>query len=179
MTKSLRHYEETSSIPTSPEELFAYVDDHRRFSSHMNQSSWMMGGGSMNTQTDDKKFQEVGSHIKMEGTVFGITLFLDEVVTQYEPPSRKEWQTVGDLRLIVIDHYKLGFKIVPDNSNSKFRVYIDYDLPRSVSGRLLGYLLGGMYAKWCVRQMLKGASDYFATPSHYKNNTERGDTHGS
>lgn len=41
----LRHDEESLLISASPEDVFAYVDDHKRFSSHMNQSSWMMGGG--------------------------------------------------------------------------------------------------------------------------------------
>lgn len=161
MNETQRHYENSAVIPTSANEIFAYADNHTNFSSHMNKSSWMMGGGSMNTHIDDKKFQEVGSHIQMEGTVFGIKLFLDEVVTKHEPLNRKEWQTVGDLRLLVIDHYKLGFEIEPDHSNAKFRVYIDYNLPQSASGRLLGYLLGGMYAKWCVMQMLDGVNKHF------------------
>jgi len=159
----MRHYEENTRIPASPVEVFRYVDDHKRFSSHMSQSSWMMGGGSMEIQVDEGAGQKVGSHIRMRGKVFGITLFLDEVVTQHEPPNRKQWQTVGDLNLLVIDHYKLGFKIEPDNSNSRLRVYIDYDLPKAGGTRLLGYLLGGMYAKWCVNQMIRGVQRHFGS----------------
>ncbi len=157
----MKHYEDSMFIPTSPRELFTYADDHKNFSSHMNKSSWMMGGGSMNTQVDSKKFQEIGSHIKMEGTVFGIKLYLDEVVTHYDPPYRKQWQTVGNLNLLVIDQYKLGFEIQPENNNSRFRVYIDYDSPQSAGTRILGYLFGGMYAKWCVNQMINGAKKNF------------------
>src|SRR3990167_5569759 len=103
MKKIMEHYEDSVFIPAFPKELFAYADNHKNFSSHMNKSSWMMGGGSMNTQADSKKFQEIGSHIKMWGTVFGIKLYLDEVVTHYDPPYRKQWQTVGDLNLLVCD----------------------------------------------------------------------------
>ncbi len=161
MNEKFRHYEESASLAASPEDVFAYADDHTNFSSHMNKSSWMMGGGSMNTHIDDKKFQEVGSHIQMDGNVLGVKLFLDEVITQHKPPHHKEWKTVGDLNLVVIDHYKLGFNIELENSNSRFTVYIDYGLPQSVGARILGHLFGGMYAKWCVRQMLNGVAEHF------------------
>lgn len=42
------------------------------------------GGGKMETWVDKGKGQKVGSHIKMSGKVFGINLFLDEVIT---PPT--------------------------------------------------------------------------------------------
>lgn len=50
MDKAMRHYEESAFISVAPETLFAYVDDHSRFSSHMTQSSWMIGGGRMDVQ---------------------------------------------------------------------------------------------------------------------------------
>lgn len=176
MTKSLRHYEETSSISASPEELFAYVDDHKRFSSHMNQSSWMMGGGKMDVSVDGGNGQKVGSHIRLSGTAFGMKLFLDEVVTHHEPPYLKIWETVGIPKLLVVGSYCMGIEIKLQNNGSRLRVYIDYDLP--IRNVWLGELFSGIYAKWCVRQMIKGASDYFATPSHYENITEKGDTYG-
>ena len=47
MNKTLRHYEDSARILAPVQELFAYIDDHTRFSSHMSKSSWMMGGGTM------------------------------------------------------------------------------------------------------------------------------------
>lgn len=157
----MQHYEDNILISTPPKELFDYVDDHKHFSSHMNKSSWMMGGGRMDISVDEGRGQKMGSHIRMRGKVLGINLFLDEVVTKYEPPYRKEWQTVGDLNLLVIDHYKLGFEIEPKNNNSGFKVYIDYNLPQAAGTRILGYMLGGMYAKWCVNQMINEVKKHF------------------
>ena len=161
MNKKLRHYEESLLIPASAEEIFVYTDDHTNFSSHMNKSSWMMGGGRMETRVDEGKGQKIGSHIQMRGSVFGLKLYLDEVIVRHEPPHHKAWKTVGDLNLLVIDHYKLGFDIEPDNTNSRLRVYIDYNLPQSAAVRILGYLFGGMYAKWCVNQMISGVKKHF------------------
>ena len=39
-----RHYEESVVVNAKREKVFAYADDHRNFSSHMNKSSWMMEG---------------------------------------------------------------------------------------------------------------------------------------
>lgn len=120
-----------------------------------------MGGGSMKTETDEGKGRKLNSHIKMSGKVFGINLFLDEVIVEHEPPRRKAWETIGKVNLLIIDQYKLGFEITPSDNASNLNVYIDYDLPKSGITRLLGYLLGGMYAKWCVNQMLNGVEAHF------------------
>ena len=159
MNTARRHYENAALIHALAEELFAYIDDHARFSSHMNKSSWMMGGGRMDVSVDDGRGQKVGSHIGLHGTAFGINLSLDEVVTRHEPPRVKTWETVGDLKLLVIGHYGMGIEITPHGADSLMRVFIDYELP--AKHVWLGRLFGAMYAKWCVAQMIGGAQDQF------------------
>ncbi len=157
-----RHLEESVVVSVSPDVIFAYADDQGNFSAHMNQSSWMMAGSKMETHTDEGEGKKVGSHITMSGNVLGVKLFLDEVITIHDFPLQKEWQTVGNINLLVIDHYTLGFKIKPYAARSQFTVYIDYDLPKSWKTRVLGVRLGGMYAKWCVRQMTQGVQNNFS-----------------
>lgn len=161
MKSKIYHYEETSLIQATPEDVFNYVDDQKRFSSHMSKSSWMMGGGSMSTEFDEGQGKTIGSHIQMKGRVFGINLYLDEVVTLREPPHRKEWETVGVPKLLVIGNYKMGFEISPKDSVSQLRVFIDYELPTTTNSRWLGQLFGKMYAKWCVQQIANGVAEYF------------------
>jgi hypothetical protein len=158
---TMRHYDESVIIHASAKEIFDYVDDHSRFSSHMSKSSWMMGGGRMNLEVDEGQGQIVGSHIRMKGKVFGINVFLDEVVTHREPPRRKMWETVGSPKLLVIGNYRMGLEINEDNNKSRLRVFIDYELPTTMGTRWLGYLFAGMYAKWCVRQMIRGVQEQF------------------
>lgn len=161
MSSTIRHYEQNALIDTSPGKLFAYVDDHARLASHMSSSSWRMAGSRMRTQTDADHGQKVGSHIRMGGKIMGMDLFLDEVVTQYEPPYLKVWETVGDLNLLVISHYQMGFKIEEENDKSRLTVFINYELPPSASTRWLGYLFAGIYVKWCVTQMLYDPQKHF------------------
>ena len=75
------HYEDSADIAATDSTVFAFVDNHAQFSSHMSESSWMMGGSQMSTRIDEGKGQAVGSHIVMSGRVLGLHLELDEVVT--------------------------------------------------------------------------------------------------
>lgn len=155
------HYEENIFIPAAPQEIFDFVNDPDRLSSHMSQSSWMMGGGRMAVSVDEGRGQKPGSHIKLEGKAFGIPLFLDEVITLYEPPHRKIWETVGEPKLVVIGHYRLGFEIKAEGTGSRLKVFIDYEPPKARGTRWLGILFGKAYAKWCVRQMLNDTHRHF------------------
>ncbi len=120
-----------------------------------------MGWGKMETVLDAQQGRSVGAHIILHGRVFGVRLFLDEVVIAYEPPRVKTWETVGEPRLLVIGAYRMGFELKPDGSNATLRVAIDYELPTKGISWLLGRLFGGAYAKWCTRQMVRDAQNFF------------------
>ncbi|MBE7524880.1 SRPBCC family protein [Patescibacteria group bacterium] len=158
-----RQYEDRAFIPADPSDVFAYVDDPARLSSHMNTSSWMMGGGRMSTRVDAERGRKIGSRIRMKGNVFGMTLSLDEVITHREPPREKSWETVGTPALLVIGHYRMNVKITPKKNGSTLRASIEYDLP--IKHAWLGKLLGGYYAAWCVQQIVKDTRKHFAMPA--------------
>lgn len=115
----------------------------------------------MRTTFDSGLGQLVGSHIRLSGRVFGVGLYVEEVVTEREPPRRKEWETIGRPNLLVIGDYRMGFEVIPQPNGSQFRVFIDYALPKKAPFRWLGYLFGKSYAKWCTRQMAEGVAAYF------------------
>ena len=138
--------------------IFDFVDDHRNLSSHMSKSSWMMGGGRMEVSTDSGHGQKIGSHICLSGSAFGIPINLDEVVTQYQKPRIKVWETVGAPKLLVVGQYQMKIEIQPQDGKSHLSVSIDYKLPDK--NAWLGKLFGKMYAKWCVKQMINGARIY-------------------
>ena len=162
MTPPFTCHEETwAEVNAPPVQVFAFLDDHRHLSAHMEKSSLMMAGSSMRLETDERHGQVVGSHIRLTGRVLGIALSLDEVVTEHEPPRRKAWQTVGEPRLLVIGGYRMGFDIHAAGRGSGVRMWIDYDLPRSAIGRWLARRFGRAYAKWCTDQMLRGCRQRF------------------
>lgn len=157
------HFEASAFVAASPDIVFAYADDPARLSSHMSESSWMMGGGRMAIELDAGRGQSVGSRIRLSGRVFGLELSLEEIVTERVPPQRKVWETTGSPKLLVIAHYRMGFEIASQENGSLLSVYIDYSLPKDAPERWLGFLLGGYYARWCTQQMVHDTVQQFAS----------------
>ena len=138
--------------------LFDHLDDQVKLSAHMTRRSLMMGGGRMTYEFDPLLGQAVGSVIRMSGSAFGISLFVEEVVTERVPPVRKRWRTVGTPRLLILDSYEMGFDISQNGATSVVEVWISY-VPRwqnGFRGRIAG-ILSAQYARWCVRRMLNDA----------------------
>ena len=156
------HFEARALVASPADRLFAYADDPARFSSHMSESSWMMGGSRMQIELDAGRGQTVGSRIRLSGRVFGLALSVEEIVPERVPPQRKVWQTTGSPKLLVIGHYRMGFEIASKENGSLLRVYIDYSLPENAPARWLGFLLGRYYARWCTRRMISDAVRPFA-----------------
>ena len=58
---------------------FAYLDDFRKLSAHMEQRSGMMLGSKMEIQTDAADGRAVGSRVCMRGVILGAAVALEEV----------------------------------------------------------------------------------------------------
>lgn len=155
------HREALAEIAAEPTAIFAVLDDHRRLSAHMEKPSLMLAGATMKTELDSQRGQAVGSVIRMKGRILGVSLHVEEVVTHYEPPARKSWETRGQPRLLVIGRYRMGFVLSPGAAGTRLRVWIDYSLPSGHVGRWLGKLLGQVYADWCVTRMVRDAVKFF------------------
>jgi hypothetical protein len=144
-------------LAADPQRAFDWLDDHRHLSSHMASSSWMMAGSSMSTTIDERRFQAVGSRLRMQGRVLGMPLELDEQVVVREPPRRKFWETIGEPKLLVIGAYRMGFELAAAGGAAEIMLRIDYRLPSRGFARWLGLMLGRAYARWCVQTMVRDA----------------------
>lgn len=156
-----KHHEEVALIDAPREEVFAFVDDQSKLSSHMSKRSWMMGGGVMTIETDAMQGKAVGSHLQLAGSIWGLQLQVKEIVTERIPPQRKVWETIGVPRLLVIGPYQMGVDIEPQGLSSQLRVFINYALPTTGVGHWLGLALGRSYAKWCTSRMARDAAQHF------------------
>lgn len=153
--------ETTAEVRATPSEVFADLDDQARLGAHMEKPSMMMMGGRMTYEFDEAKGRAVGSVIKMAGTYLGIRLFAEEVVVERDPPQRKVWETRGQPSILVVGSYRMGFEITPSGERSRLRVFIEYDRPSSLVGRILGAAFAHRYARWCVTRMAEDAKHRF------------------
>ena len=154
-------HESTALVDAPIDQVFAYLDDPNALAAHMGESSMMMAGSRMSIDVDADGGRVVGSKIRMQGRLMGIPLSLEEVITERQVPSMKVWETIGTPNLVVMAHYRMGFELTPKGDASMVRVFIDYSLPTAAPGSWLGRLLGGVYARWCTKQMADGAARQF------------------
>ncbi len=153
-------HEETSVVLSAPlDAVFAHLDDFHKLGAHMEKPSGMMMGSKMAIQTDERHGRAVGSKVRMSGKMLGMTLSLEEVVTEREAPWRKAWETVNT-DLLVVGPYRLGFELSPEEGRTRVKVFIDYALPDKRTW--LGRLLGKTYARWCTRRMAGDALAHFS-----------------
>ncbi len=157
------HFETQLDVDAPPAQVFALLDDHRRLAAHMTKASWMMAGSHMRIDMDEKEGHAAGSKIALNGTVLGLPLMVEEVVTEYGPPYSKAWQTIGMPRLLVIGPYRMGFSLSGQQGGSRLRVFIDYSPPNKGVSHLLGRLFGTWYARWCTNRMARDAAEHFQT----------------
>ena len=155
-------HDESTALANAPlDRVFAYLDDPKALAAHMGESSMMMMGSRMSIDVDADGGRVIGSKIRMHGSMMGIPLSLEEVITERQVPYAKVWQTIGVPNLLVMAHYRMGFELTGKGESSLVRVFIDYSLPTEAPGSWLGRLLGGVYARWCTKQMAEDAARHF------------------
>lgn len=165
------HHESSGLVTAEPHVLFDYLDDPRRLASHMESGSAAMAGARMAIETDNMQGKAIGSVIRMRGRVLGISMSLDEAVTERQRPHQKAWKTIGEPKLLVIGAYRMGFRVEASGIASLLTVFIDYDLPRGLLGRLLGRPLAPGYARWCCRRMVEDAARAFTAGANVGEST--------
>ena len=155
------HAESSALAHATVDRVFAYLDDPKALAAHMGESSMMMMGSRMSIDVDADGGRVVGSRIRMQGSMMGISLSLEEAITERQVPYKKIWETIGTPDLKVMAHYRMGFELTPKGDSSLVRVFVDYSLPTRVPTSWLGRLFGGAYARWCTKQMADDAARHF------------------
>lgn len=150
-------------VAAEPAALFDYLDDQERLAAHMTKPSMMMMGGRMAYELDAAKGRALGSVIRMRADFLWLRLFVEEVVILHNRPTRKTWETRGAPKLLIIGGYTMGFEVESVGRLSRLQVFIDYDQPDTLLGRVLGVLFAPLYARWCVTRMANDAKEHFQT----------------
>jgi hypothetical protein len=157
------HHEEQAAVDAPADLVFEYLDDFEQIGAHMTRSSWMMAGSKMSYEFDGGKGRRLGSHVRLLGSFLGLKLEINERVIDRVPGESKAWQTVGSQRMLILARYRMGFSLRPLPRGCRLTAFIDSTLPATGLGHLFGLLAGGAYARWCVRNILRQATNQFGT----------------
>lgn len=89
-------YTQSTAIHAPAAEVFASIDDIRNVAAHMSgHRSAAMLGSRLAVQIVTPQPTGVGAIYRYAGRVLGLKLDFQERVTRYQPPSLKEWETIG------------------------------------------------------------------------------------
>ena len=152
-----RRVSETVEIAAAPETVFAHVDDFQNVGWHMTERSVAMMGSRLRLDRLSESTTGVGARYRWHGRIAGLAVDVTEAVTEWVPNRRKVWETVGQPRLIIMSGYRMSFTVAPTSVGTVLTITIEYELPGFLVGRVLGWLLGDMYSRWCLRWMCRDA----------------------
>jgi len=63
--------------------------------------------------------------------------------------------------MLILKSYRMGFDLTPRGDGSSLRVFIDYVVPDGWPGYILGHRFASAYARWCVSEVIQGATRRF------------------
>lgn len=146
-----------TEILAPPEKVFEYMDDINNVGWHMSDKSSMpMMGGRLKLEVIDDK-EGVGGAYRWKGGVMGMAIDIKETVIKWIKNSEKTWVTIENPRMIVMSKYTMHLLLTPAEKGTKVLFEIDYSLPRTPWGWIIGMLLARKYAKWCLQRACEDA----------------------
>jgi|SRR5688500_15341269 len=145
----------TIIIQSTPEKVFAHMDDLSNTGMHKEKRSGMMMGSKLKLQQISENKSGLFSKYRWHGRMLGIPLDFSTVVTQWIRGKEKVWQTIGDSKMIILKWYRMHLVITPlENERVQIELSIDYTLPNNFFLHFTGLLLAPWYANWCLNKML-------------------------
>lgn len=139
-------------ILVPPEKVFAHMDDIRNVGWHMSEEGSMpMMGSRLSLEVVDGR-KGAGATYRWKGRVMGMTIDILEETTAWTKDREKAWQTRGKPKMIVMSGYTMHFALAPTEKGTKVMFEIDYSLPKTPWGWVIGILLARRYARWCLQR---------------------------
>lgn len=143
-------------INSTPENVFAQMDDFGKTGMHMSESSIMMMGSKLKLAHLSTNPTGVGTKYRWYGKILGMTIDFIETVTKWQPPKHKEWETVYEAKIIIMSWYRMWFNITPSENGTIAKLSISYLPPNQLFYKLLSFFFAKWYCNWCLDNMLKG-----------------------
>ncbi|OSZ77150.1 hypothetical protein CAP36_12100 [Chitinophagaceae bacterium IBVUCB2] len=141
-------------IHSTPEKAFAQMDDFSKTGMHMSESSMMMMGSKLKLEQLSPNATGVGAKYRWYGKIMGMTMDFSETVTKWQRPKLKEWETVGEAKIIIMSWYRMCFEISPAENGTIAKISISYLLPKEWFYKILSFFFANWYCNWCLNNML-------------------------
>ncbi len=141
-------------IHSTAAKVFAQMDDFSKTGMHMSESSMMMMGSKLKLAQLSTNAMGVGASYRWYGKMVGMTMDFSETVTKWQSPVLKEWETVGEAKIIIMSWYRMWFEITPVENGTMAKLSISYLPPPKWHYKILSFLFTKWYCNWCLNNML-------------------------
>ena len=141
-------------ILSSPEKVFMQMDDFSKTGMHMSESSMMMMGSKLELQQISSNSTGIGSSYRWFGKMMGIIIDFSQVVTKWERNKLKEWETIGEAKIIIMSWYRMWFETISAKKGTDARLSITYLPPKQWHFKILSFFFVKWYCNWCLNNML-------------------------
>ncbi len=150
----MKTYQKEIIINSSPEKVFSQMDDFSKTGMHMSESSIMMMGSKLNLEQLSTNPTGIGAKYRWYGKMMGMTMDFSEEVTKWQPQALKEWEIIGDAKIIIMSWYRMWFEITSSGRNAKAKISISYLPPKEWYFKILSFLFAKWYCNWCLNSNL-------------------------
>ena len=96
----------------------------------------------------------IGASYRWYGKMLGMTMDFTETVTNWQLNQFKEWETIGEAKMIIMSWYRMWFKIEPGENGTVAELSISYLPPKEWYFRILSFFFAAWYCNWCLNNML-------------------------
>ncbi len=151
-------------INSTTEKVFAQMDDFSKTGMHMSESSMMMMGSKLKLEQLSQNPTGIGSKYRWHGKMMGMTMDFRESVTKWQPPNLKEWEIVGDAKIIIMSWYRMWFEIAPSENGTIAKISISYLPPKEWYHKILSFFFAKWYCNWCLNNMLNDTKKNLEKP---------------
>jgi len=150
-------------IHSTPQKVFQQMDDFSKTGMHMSESSMMMMGSKLQLVQLSENSTGVGASYRWYGKMLGMIMDFSETVTRWEQNKLKEWEIMGNAKIIIMSWYRMWFEISPSEKGTFARISISYLPPKEWYYKILSFLFARWYCNWCLSNMLNDTKYYLET----------------
>ena len=147
-------------IHSSREKVFQQMDDFSKTGIHMSKSSMMMMGSKLKLEQLSTNATGVGASYRWYGKIMGMIMDFTQTVTKWEQNKLKEWETIGDAKIIIMSWYRMWFEISSAENTAIAKISISYFPPKDWYYKILSFFFASWYANWCLNNMLNDTKIY-------------------
>jgi len=151
----MKTVEDTRVYQASPEKVFDCLDDLGVTGMHMTESSMPMMGGKMHLEFLTANKTGLHTKYRWTGRVLWWPLDFTVKVTKWEKGKEKVWETIGITKLVIYSWFRMNLNIFSIPNGSFTRLSISYKKPAGFFNRIVCFVLGNWYCRWCIKNMLK------------------------